>query len=460
MNNLKEIIVENMSTNKKNKLNNISDLKSYFEDNPSILNFINFNQKRFDSILENSYNCFVIENWQITLIAKKKTTRKKKGNGQGSTYFDNTRQCWVGQYIHNSKKKFIYQRKNETKTQFLARFNELLVSIGNGTYIEKRNDTLKTIIEKYIRQKFDDGTTKGRTYKRDKETLSAIEKHCGNFINKPIQQVTLYDIQSSKLNLKHYSQSEIDKMWRFFKKAFAIASSPSIKLIPYNIMNDENLKKPISNKPTKKILPLTTKERERLAYVLDNEEKNHKYRNIVKMEWLTAMRIGETLARSKKDIINNKTIIYIHNTLTEDEYGNIIIGEHTKTYNKTTGIDNGKRNFPISQELKEIINMELSKNLTNIHGLLFWDYEKNTFISDSEVNSWLARINKKYNISNKTIHNHRLRHDRITQWKEAGMDMDAIQYFAGHVEGSSVTSNVYIDISEEYAFKELKKIVN
>ena len=139
--------------------------------------------------------------------------------------------------------------------------------------------------------------------------------------------------------------------------------------------------------------------------------------------------------------------------------GNIIIGENTKTYNKATGIDNGKRNFPISKELKEIINMELSKNLTNLHGLLFWNYEKNTFISDSEVNSWLARINKKYKISNKTIHNHRLRHDRITQWKEAGMDMDAIQYFAGHVEGSSVTSNVYIDISENYAFKEFKKTV-
>ena len=46
----------------------------------------------------------------------------------------------------------------------------------------------------------------------------------------------------------------------------------------------------------------------------------------------------------------------------------------------------------------------------------------------------------------------------ITQWKEAGVDMSAIQYFAGHVEGSNITTNVYIDISQEFAFEQLKKI--
>lgn len=34
--------------------------------------------------------------------------------------------------------------------------------------------------------------------------------------------------------------------------------------------------------------------------------------------------------------------------------------------------------------------------------------------------------------------------------------MEAIQYLAGHVEGSKIT-NDYIDISQEYAFAELKK---
>lgn len=86
------------------------------------------------------------------------------------------------------------------------------------------------------------------------------------------------------------------------------------------------------------------------------------------------------------------------------------------------------------------------------------DYEDNTFVSGNEINSWLDRINKKYKISSKKIHNHRLRHNRITQWKESNMDMKAIQYLVGHVEGGEVTGD-YIDVSQEYAFDELKKAV-
>ena len=175
------------------------------------------------------------------------------------------------------------------------------------------------------------------------------------------------------------------------------------------------------------------------------------------MEWLTGMRIGEVLARSINDINQNESKLHIHNTLTRDEKNNTILGEHTKTYNKATKIDEGERYFPIDAELKDILNEELSDNITNIYGLLFWDYRKNTFISDKEINAWLRRINEKYNISNISLHNHRLRHDRITQWKEAHMDKDAIQYFAGHVEDSEVTDD-YIDISEEFAFNEFKKI--
>lgn len=224
-------------------------------------------------------------------------------------------------------------------------------------------------------------------------------------------------------------------------------------------MNDENLKKPISTKKTKKIQPLTPKEREKLKYVLDNEEKNHKYCNIVKMEWITGMRIGEVLARSIEDINKNDNTLFIHNTLTLDEKGNTILGKHTKTYNKQTGIDEGERYFPIYRELKEILDNQLSKKITNMYKLIFWDYEKNTFITNTEVNSWLKRINEKYKISKKSLHNHRLRHDRISQWKEAHIELEAIQYLAGHIEGSEITEKTYIETSKNFAFKEFEKVV-
>lgn len=38
------------------------------------------------------------------------------------------------------------------------------------------------------------------------------------------------------------------------------------------------------------------------------------------------------------------------------------------------------------------------------------------------------------------------------------MDIEAIQYLAGNVEGSDITGDVYIDVSKEYAFEQLKKV--
>lgn len=382
---------------------------------------------------------------------------KSVGNGEGTLYYSETLKCWVFQYYDkDGNRQTKKQRKKESVKDFKARVTETKNSLNNGTYIGKNNKTVYSIIEEHIEQKFKDGTIKGNAYCRDKDTLVSIKKCCSDFIFKPIQKVSFADIQLSKEEMKKYAQSGINKMWRLLKKAFSLASSPSVGLIPYNIMNDENLKKPISNIDTKKIYPLKKEEREKLKHILDNEERNHPYRNIVKLEWSTAMRIGEVLARTKDDIDNKNKKIHIHNTLTKDENGKVILGEHTKTYNKQKGIDEGERFFPLDKELEEIVNEQISNKITNIYGLLFWDYKNNTFISDKKINSWLRRINEKYHISDKNLHNHRLRHDTITQWKEANMDTEAIQYLAGHVEGSDVT-DIYIDVSQEYAFKELKK---
>ena len=382
--------------------------------------------------------------------------KKSKGNGEGTIYVNSRTGLYVGQYVIDGKRKSVYQKKNEKAGDFKTRFNKIILSINEGTYIGKSSETLEKIIERHIEQKNKDGITSDNSYKRDKETLEQLRKCCSNFIYKPIQKVTLYDIEKSKESLKQYKKSGIDRAWRLLFKGFRIAASPSNRLIPYNLMDDENLKKPVSVKATEKVKPLTVEEEERLNQILDNEERNHPYRNIVKLELITAMRIGEVLARSQDNISKNRKKLLINNTLTEDNEGNTILGEHTKTYNKTTGIDEGVRNFPINDEIKIILDEQINGKISNIYGLLFWDYEKNTFISPKEINAWLRRLNTKYKIS-KTLHNHRLRHTRITRWKEAGMDMNAIQYLAGHVEGSEITNKVYIDVSEKFAFDQLEK---
>lgn len=392
---------------------------------------------------------------------KKERTNKNvkvRGNGEGTIYFSEALNKYVAQYVEPStgKRKTLTQRKNEGKKEFKDRFTKIMNDINQGTYIAKNNDTLLSIIKHHIDQKFDDGILLDASYKRNLETLEQLKKCCSNFIEKPIQKIVVEDIEKSKKEMREtYSQSCIDKMWGLLNKAFKLAYSR--RKIVFNIMEDELLTKPFSKKEKKKVEALTIQEEEKLNSILNGPESNHEYTDIVKFQLITGMRIGEVLARSKNNIDLKNNTILINNTLTKDLKDKTILGEHTKTYNKKTGIDSGIRTLTISNELRKIIQKQFDKKITNIYNLIFWDYEKNTFISNGEINSWLDRLNKKYRITDKSLSTHVLRHTRITRWKEAGVDMKVIQYWAGHVEGSNITDDVYVSLTDEFIKKELAK---
>lgn len=388
---------------------------------------------------------------------------KSVGNGEGSLYYSETLSCWMFQYYDTTgKRQTMKQKKKETVKDFKARVTKVKNELNTGTYIAKSTETVVTIAEQHIENKHTDGITSDRSYARDLETLGQIKKTCYNFCNLPIQNVTIKHLEDAKKEIKEYANSTIDKIWCLLGKVFNIACSPSRKILIYNLMLDETLKKPISVKKTKKVKPLTNKELEKFNSILDNQERNHPYRNIAKMQSISGMRIGEVLARSKGDYNKDKQQFDIHNTLTQDANYHVIMGKHTKTYNKKTQIDEGQRYLPLDNnlfsELVDIIEEQCNKNITNIYNLLFWDYEKNTFVTPSEVNSWLKRLNAKYDICTSELTSHRLRHTALTHWKEIGIDLSAIQYLAGHVEGSDITEGVYIETSLDFVKKQIAKV--
>lgn len=383
---------------------------------------------------------------------------KTKGNGEGTIYKNNKTGLYIGQYVVNGKRKSVYQRKNEKIGDFKKRFNNILSSINQGSYIESDNISLYSILINHIEQKHKDGITTDRSYSRDLETLQATERCCKNFIYKSINKVLVEDIEDSKERIRKYSKTVIDKIWRLLYKGFKIAYSR--RRILFNIMDDETLTKPISLKEFKKIEALTIDEENKLLHILDNEEREHKYRNIVKAQLISAMRIGELLARTKDDYNKTEKTLLVNNTLTQDKDYRIILGEHTKTFNKRTGIDSGARTLILIGDLAKLENIiieQINKKVTNIYNLLFWNYKKNTFITPSEINSWLKRLNKKYNITKNSLSTHVLRHTRITRWREQGMDIQIIQYLVGHVEGSPLTTNTYTSIFDNFVKQELEK---
>lgn len=405
-----------------------------------------------------------LSNLKLTISTKKKSNSKKKGNGEGTLYYSETLKKWIGQFWNGNKRVTLTQKKNETVKSFKDRYYKSKQEAEDGVYIEKSKESISSLAKAYIEQKRLDEDVSPRSYRRKLNTLKQIEKTCNNFCYIPIQNVTIKHIEKAKEKIKEYSNSEIDKMWQLLKKVFSIACSPSRKILIYNLMQDENLKKPISKKKTKKVKPLTVKEFQRLNEILDNEERNHKYRNIVKMQGISGMRIGEVLARSINDYDPKKQLFNVHNTLTQDENYHVIWSEHTKNYNKATQEDEGQRYLPLNTKselfnsLVTIIKEQQNKKINNVRNLLFWDYEKNDFVSPNNVNNWLKRLNTKYKICNEELTTHRLRHTAITNWAKLGIPLKVIQYFAGHVKGSSVTEKTYIDISLEFSTEILNKL--
>lgn len=453
---MEKVIIENLKTKEIKKFEKVLDYKSFIfseAKNPYDWNIVEF----------------VSEPEKETPTTNKKT--KSVGNGEGSLYYSEKEGRWIFQYYNlQGKRKAVRQQvsKGETVREFKARVAKIKTELNLGTYIEKKKDTVISILKEHIERKLTDGITSKRSYARDLETLVQVEKTCYEFCNKRIQEVTLKDIQNAKPNISNYAQTSIDKIWGLLNKAFKIASSPSRQILSVNIMLDEELKKPIASQAKKKVKPLTSESMEKLLYVLDHQEREHKYRNIVKMQIISGMRIGEVLARSESDYNEKTKKFNVHNTLTQDDKYNIIWSEHTKTYNKQTQIDEGQRYLPLDTklfaELVDIIDEQKNKKIRNFKRLLFWDYTKNDYIAPYQVDGWLKRIDKKYHICkgkefDDVLASHRLRHGAITHWRNIGLPMSVIQYLAGHVEGSDITDTVYIDTSYEFVKGELKKIV-
>lgn len=378
---------------------------------------------------------------------------KERGNGEGTIYKSSKTGLYIGQYTINYKRHSVYQRKNEKIGDFKKRFNAILNSINQGTYIEKANDTVLSIAKNYIKQKHIDGLISDRTYNRNKETVTQLEKTCNSFCNKPIQKVTITDIEKSKEDMRIYSNSTIQKIWSILNKVFKIAYSR--RIINFNIMEDETLNKPISKKEQKKVQALTVKEEAFLEKFLLNTE--HPYNPILLLQLYTGMRIGEVLALSKEYVDLKNNTLTICRTITRDKNDKVILSEHTKTYNKKTGVDSGKRTIPLSQKARKVLQKEMKRNISNIYNLIFWDYNNGTFITDGEVNSYLNRVNQKEKITDH-LHSHKLRHTFITRCQEKGMPLAIIQALVGHVKGSSITNSVYTTVSLDFMKQELEKI--
>ena len=391
---------------------------------------------------------------------------RKRGNGEGTVYFNKSKNKWVAQVTLGTdydgkqiRKTYYGDTRKEVKDKIELLEREM--KDGNNVINEK---TIVEIAREIRNIKYQNNIIKRASYIRLGETIDIMERILP-FANIPIQNVTRSIINSQCKGLTNYSQSVITKVWQQLQGAFNEARIREIvDKNPFDLKG--YILKPKSNVPTKKIDALTVEEEIRFIKELD---KGYDENSIIfYIAVFTGMRISEILALKREDVDFENRVIYVRKTLSHVENGRILLENTTKTYA-------GMRDVPI---IDTLYNKLLKYHIDKKRGFLF--LKGGNFQHASCFNARFQKIcknadirvyykktpmlrgrktKKKYecNIKHSKVNFHRLRQTLATRCIENGVSAVVLQRILGHKD-IQTTLNTYTSVFKEFKEKEIEKI--
>ena len=148
-------------------------------------------------------------------------TMNKRGNGEGTIYFKESKKKWVGQVTLGRDANGKQIRKTfygNTRKEVKEKMESLKKEMSEGLDVSNK-DSIVTIANQIRELKYNTNTIKRASYIRLGETIKIMEKTLP-FANIPIQNVTRSIINSQVQVLTDYSQSVITKVWQQLQGAF------------------------------------------------------------------------------------------------------------------------------------------------------------------------------------------------------------------------------------------------
>ena len=219
----------------------------------------------------------------------------KRGNGEGTIYFSEKLNKWVGQFTAGRKNDGKLNRKSvygNTRKEVKEKITKALADVQTKTFVNKTNITISQLGQSLIENKFNANRISESTYGRSLGTFKLIQN--SNLSTIPIQKVEPFQLQNFMNEQTSYANSYIDKIYEMLGSIFKEAINRDI--IIKNPLN--NVLKPKSEKSDKKIEAFSIDEQKAFILALNNEQ----YKNIFLIALHSGMRIGEILALTPNDI--------------------------------------------------------------------------------------------------------------------------------------------------------------
>lgn len=319
---------------------------------------------------------------------------------------------------------------------------ETINKINNNILVDKSKITLYEIAESIVEDRHNKNITNDNSYIANMAKLKRLQQH--DFMHKPAQEVADSDLHNYLNYMTSYSDSVIGKDYGLLNAT--IIKAVRKKILSLNPLDDKDeFRKPKSKIKNEKVHAFTLSEQRKFIDIIKNKKNKYKYAWLLMLN--IGLRPGECYALDyKEDIDFENKKIHIRNSLTKNINGRVVLGDKTKTYS-------GDRFIDIDRDTEAILKESLNNIIDNKYNLLFWDKNKNNFISVSASNSSFKRFCKKYNIGNEFEETqYVLRHSYATRKIESGMPVEVLKGLLGHKD-IEVTLNTYFDAFSEYKNK-------